>query len=148
MAPFLAIEAMARRKVTVSRGRLSLFKLGAIVTLMSFCRRLFVLVLGAFLALGLNLSIVQAGEMPVKMMMSSAMGTAGTCHTCGGGGSVPHKKMDTCNVGCVAPAIAVISQAAPAKILLASVPVPPQGSLLLGRLPSPDPLPPRSGDMG
>ena len=115
---------------------------------MSSYRRLFVLVLGAFLALGLNLSIVQAGEMPAKMMMSSAMGAAGNCHSCGDGGSVPHKKMDSCSVGCVSPAIAVIQQTAPTKVLLASVATPPQDLLLLGRLPSPDPLPPRTSDMG
>lgn len=115
---------------------------------MSSYRRLFVLLLGAFLALGLNLSIVQAGEMPAKMLMSSAMGTSGNCHTCGGDGGVPHKKMDTCSVGCVTPAIAVIPQTAPAKFFLASAPVPRQDPLRLGLLSSPDPLPPRSSDMG
>jgi hypothetical protein len=140
-------EASPRRKVTVSRGRLFCGGLVAILASMPSSRRIFILLLGALVALGMNLSVVQAGEMSAKMTMSPAMSASGNCHTCGDDGGMAHKKMDSCSFGCVTPAIAAVPQTTPAGFVQASLPVPLQDSLLLGRLSSPDPLPPRSSDL-
>lgn len=116
----------------------------AMLISMSGFRRIFVLLLGVFLALGMNLSAVQAGEMPVKMM--SGMGAAGHCNDCGDNG--PVKKMAICSFGCVAPVLAAIPQTTPMRVVQARTPLLRQASLLFGRVSSPDPYPPRSSDLG
>ena len=133
--------------VTASRDRLFFGSLIAILDSMSSSPRIFAFILGAFLALGMNLSAIRAAEMPIKMTMSSGMSVPGKCHPCGNDGGVDHKKMDACNVGCVTPTLAVVPQTIPTKLIQASIPVPLQHAVLLGRLPSPDPLPPRSSDL-
>lgn len=114
---------------------------------MSLHRRVFVLLLGAFLALGMNLSVVQAASMPVKMAMTSGMGSAGHCKDCSGNGGIA-KEMGNCSLSCATPILAAIPQTAPTKVVLIPAAVPQQGSLLLGRAFSPDPGPPRSHDIG
>ena len=113
---------------------------------MPSARRILVLLLGVFLALGMNLSAIQAGEMPVKMTMTSGMGASGHCNDCGDNGAV--KKMTICSFGCVAPVLAVIPQTAPMRVVQARTPLLRQASLLFGRVSSPDPYPPRSSDLG
>jgi hypothetical protein len=114
---------------------------------MSLSRRVFVLVLGAFLALGMSLPVVQAGSMPAKMSMSASMGMSGHCQDCGGkSGSA--KEIGGCSWGCVAPVLAVVPQSSPTRLEHIPVPVLPQDSLPLGRAFSPDPDPPRSHDLG
>ena len=104
-----------------------------------------VLLLGIFLALGMNLSAVQAGEMTVKMPATCNMTASGHSNDCGDDGAA--SKMTMCSFGCVASVVAVISQKAPAVALIAHAPLLRQSPLLLGRASSPDPFPPRSGDL-
>jgi hypothetical protein len=104
-----------------------------------------VLLLGAFLALGMSLAAVQAGEMPSKMTMTSAMGASGHCSGCGDDGGTANK-MVACSFGCVAPVLAVIPQTASTRVVQTAALLPRQDSLLFGRAPSPDPFPPRSAD--
>lgn len=106
-----------------------------------------VLLLGAFLALGMSLSAIQAGEMPAKMMtMMSGMDGSGHCNDCGDSG--PSKAMAACSFGCVTPVIAMLPQTILTRILQASAPLTRQHSLLLGGTFPPDPDPPRSCDLG
>ena len=113
---------------------------------MSWSRRIVVMFLGAFLALGMNLSAIQASEMPVKMATMSDTGMSGHCNDCGDNGAV--KKMTICSLGCVAPGLAVIPQTPPTRVVQARTPLLRQASLLFGRVSSPDPYPPRSSDLG
>ncbi len=105
-----------------------------------------VLLLGVFLALGMSLAAVQAGETSGNMTQTFGIGAPGHCNDCGDSGIA--KKMTICSFGCVAPALAVIPQTTPARVLQAQSSLLPQDSLLFGRAFSPDPLPPRSGDHG
>lgn len=114
---------------------------------MSLSRRIFVLLLGAFLALGMNLSVVQAARMPVEMAMASGMDGAGHCKDCGDTGGMA-KAMGSCSLSCATPILAVIPQTAPTKVVLVPAAIPQRDSLLLGRAFSPDPGPPRSHDIG
>jgi hypothetical protein len=114
---------------------------------MLLSRRVFVLLLGVFLAVGTSLPVVQAASMPVSMTMTSGMGMAGHCKDCGDkGGTV--KEMGGCNLGCAAPVLAVIPQSAPTRLVHVPRAVLQQDSLLIGTLFSPDPGPPRSHDIG
>jgi hypothetical protein len=114
---------------------------------MSLPRRVFVLLLGAFLALGMSLPVVQAANMPPNTTMTSGMGASGHCPDCGGKGGVA-KEMGGCSFGCAAPMLAVIPQAASTRLVSVSAPTPQRYLLLLGRACSPDPDPPRSPDIG
>jgi hypothetical protein len=80
------------------------------------------------------------------MMMMSEMGSSGHCSDCGNDGTA--QKMATCSFGCVAPVLAVIPQTAPTRVLQAAAPLLRKATRLLGRALSPDPYPPRSGDLG
>jgi hypothetical protein len=119
----------------------------AMLATMSASRRVFVLLLGTFLALGMSLSAVQAGVMPAKMTMMAGMGAPGHCDDCGDKGGVG-KAATPCTIACVAPVLAVIAQTAPTKVVHAPALLPRQDSLLLGRAFSPDPGPPRARDIG
>ena len=119
----------------------------AMLTLMLFSRGVFVLLLGAFLALGMSLSAVQAGIMPATMGMTSGMGAPGHCNDCGDKGGMA-KEMGHCSLSCATPILAVIPQTSPAKVAHLPASVPEQDSLLLGKVFSPDPGPPRSYDNG
>src|SRR5882757_4234568 len=110
---------------------------------MLLSRRVLVLLLGSFLALGMSLSAVQAGAMPAAMGMASNMGASGHCNDCGDKGGMA-KEMGHCSLSCAAPVLAVIPQTSPTKIAHLPASVPQQASLLLGRAFSPDPGPPRS----
>jgi hypothetical protein len=114
---------------------------------MSLFRRVFVLVLGAFLALGMSLPVVRAANMPVKMTMTSGIGISGHCKDCGDKGGAS-RDMGSCSLGCAAPVLAVIPQISPTRLEHISAPVLRQDSLLLGRAFSPDPDPPRCHDIG
>src|SRR5262245_48877029 len=114
---------------------------------MSLPRRVFVLLLGAFLALGMSLPVVQAATMPVSMTMTAGMKASGHCNDCGGKSGMA-KEMGNCSLGCAAPVLAVIPQALPTRVIHLAVSLPQQDSLLLGRAFSPDPDPPRSHDNG
>jgi hypothetical protein len=109
-------------------------------------RRIFVLLLGALLALGLSLPVVQAANMPATMTMAAGM-ASGHCNDCGDKGGMA-KEMGNCSLGCAAPVLAVVPQTSPTKVALLPASVPQQDSLLLGRAFSPDPGPPRSHDNG
>jgi hypothetical protein len=114
---------------------------------MSLSRRVFVLLLGAFLALGMSLPVVRATNMPVKMTMTSGMGIADHCKDCGDKGGAG-RDMGSCSLGCAASVLAVIPQTSPTRLEDIPAPVLRQDSLLLGRAFSPDPDPPRSYDIG
>jgi hypothetical protein len=110
-------------------------------------RRIFFLLLGASLALGMSLPVVQAANMPATMTMAAGMGASGHCSDCGDKGGMA-KEMGSCSLGCAAPVLAVVPQTSPTKVVLLPASVPQQDSLLLGRAFSPDPGPPRSHDNG
>jgi hypothetical protein len=114
---------------------------------MSLPRRVFVLLLGAVLSLGMSLPVVQAASMPVNMTMTSGMDASGHCPDCGAKGGTG-KEMGSCNSVCAAPILAVIPQIVPTRLVLISAPALQQDSLLLGRASSPDPDPPRFPDIG
>lgn len=108
-----------------------------------------VVLLGVFLALGMSLSVVQAGGMAAKMALAAGMADSGTgtCSTCGGGGD------DTGSVACTATCTAGHG---PAVVSSGSLPVGhdasaapfPQERSLRGRCSSPEPYPPRSFVLG
>jgi|SRR5690349_19339238 hypothetical protein len=114
---------------------------------MSPWRRVFVLLLGVFLALGMSLPAVQAMDMPAKMTMAGGMGMSGHCKDCGDKGGTA-KEMSGCSLGCATPVLAVIPQTSPTQVVLLSPVLPQQAPLLLGRGFSPDPDPPRLSDNG
>ncbi len=114
---------------------------------MSLSRRFLVLMLGAILALGMSLSAVRAGEMPVKMSMMAAAGMTGHCKACGDKDGAA-KVTAPCTIGCAAPVLAVIPQTAPMKLVHERASLPEQDPLVLGRISSPDPDPPRSDNLG
>jgi hypothetical protein len=113
---------------------------------MSLQRQIFVLLVGAFVGLGISLSAIQAGEMTTKMSAMSGMDGSAKCNDCGDNG--PSKAMTACSFGCVTPVFAMLPQVTPAKILPASTPLVRQHSLLRGGTFSPDPDPPRSNNLG
>jgi hypothetical protein len=120
----------------------------AMLCSMSLPRRVFVLLLGAFLALGMSLPAVQAAGMPpASMSMTSGMGVPGHCKDCGDSGTVA-KEMGSCSSGCAAPVLAVLPQTSPTKVAPLPTSVIRQDSLLPGRAFSPDPGPPRAHDNG
>jgi len=113
---------------------------------MSSHRRLFVVLLGVFMALGMSLSAVRAATMPAAMTMTSTMSAPGHCNGCGDSGTA--SKMTSCSIGCVAPMLAVTPQTAPATFLFTSAPPVRRDSLLVGRVTRPDTGPPRISDLG
>jgi hypothetical protein len=114
---------------------------------MSPSRRVFVLLLGIFVVLGMSLSAVQAGEMSVKMTAMSGTGATGHCKSCGEEGGTA-KKMTSCGLGCITPGLALTPQMAPATFLFTSAPPVRRDSLLVGRVTPPDTGPPRISDLG
>ena len=113
----------------------------AILDLMSLSRRVIVLLLGAFLALGMSLPVVQAAS------MTGGMDKAGHCKDCGAKGGMA-KEMGGCSLSCATPVLAVIPQTAPTRLEQIPALVLRQDSLLFGRAFSPEPGPPRSHDIG
>ena len=117
----------------------------AILDFMSLSRRVIVLLLGAFLALGMSLPIVQAASMPGNM--TGGMDKAGHCKDCGAKGGMA-KEMGGCSLSCATPVLAVIPQTAPTRLEQIPALVLRQDSLLFGWAFSPEPGPPRSHDIG
>lgn len=110
-------------------------------------RQIFALVLGALIALGLNLSAVQASDMSMKMAMASAMAGSGhgDCHGCADKPDAGAKTM-TCVSTCVAPLLAVLPQGLPSTVHVVSTLSPVPSPFLPGRIASPEPFPPRPSD--
>jgi hypothetical protein len=126
-------------------------------------RQVFTWMLGALLALGMNLSAVQAGG-PVakmtavqmsmakmtmaKMAMVDGSATAkhGDCQRCGDTPGTDAKKM-SCASACVAPVLAILPQSLPLTRAVTALPSPTDLPLLLGGATSPDPSPPRRGNL-
>jgi hypothetical protein len=111
-------------------------------------RRVFALVLGLFVALGMSLSAVQASDMAVKMALASDMGDAGShgCTGCGGGDDGA-ANAGPCLPGCTAPMFAVMpptSDTMVAQVCHLSLPMAPASQ---SRASSPDPYPPRFHDL-
>ena len=103
-------------------------------------KRIFALLLGALLIVGLNLSAIRAADLQLQTMLAGC--DMGDHHDCGDGGS-SHKAMN-CNSFCQAVCVAVLpgneimtySSARTAELPVQVLPA--------GRLSAPDPLPPRS----
>jgi hypothetical protein len=106
-------------------------------------RNLLVLLLGVFLALGLSLSTVQAGEMAVKMTLASDMGSPGSGGCSGCGGDDGNAQAGACHPICTVAAAAVLPLGPIVAIATSDPPVPPFGPVTPGRSSAPDPSPPR-----
>lgn len=108
-------------------------------------RQLFILLLGGLLAFGVSVSVIQAGDMTMKMAMTSNMDASGQdgCGGCGGG-DIGDAGANACASVCT-----VLTYAMTATGFVVGD-VPPSGSpfpthqLSFGRSSSPDPDPPRS----
>lgn len=112
-------------------------------------RRVFTLLLGVFLALGMSLSVVQASDMTAKMAMTSGMSDSGQggCDACGGGDG--NTNAGTCMPMCTAghgPAVVFLgSYFSALHAVVSSVSY--EGRCH-GLASAPDPYPPRSIDLG
>lgn len=112
-------------------------------------RRGFALLLAAFVAAGLSLSVVQAGSMAVKMDMSASMDMShgGDCAGCPDD-SIDGKGMVACPSLCVMSAVGLAPQAPALLIAVFPARLSPHGfSLLRGQHTPPDPYPPRAGNL-
>lgn len=113
-------------------------------------RRILALVLGVFLALGMNLSAVQASEMAVQMAMTSDDGSSGQgeCDGCGGSGD------DSADAVSCAPMLNCSGMAAVLPMergLMApqsTEAFSPVASVAHSLIAPPDPYPPRPPDLG
>jgi hypothetical protein len=108
-------------------------------------RKVFALVLAAFVAAGLGLSAVQASDMAVKMSMSSDMDMSheGGCAPCPDEGSDGGKMF--CPPLCVVPVFALAPQGLSAVAGASPSRIQPAPCIFLhGRQQSPDPYPPRT----
>lgn len=114
-------------------------------------RRVFALLLGAFLALGMSLSVVQASDMTVKMISSvsdmGAAGQGGGCDGCGGGDE-GKAKIGACLSVCMTSAFAVLPSASPVKVVQTSDLPLRRHAVSWGSSAPPDPYPPRSSNLG
>ncbi|RJT28167.1 hypothetical protein D3227_34885 [Mesorhizobium waimense] len=111
-------------------------------------RKVFALLLAAFVAAGLSLSAVQASDMAVKMGMSSGMDMSGDGDCSGCPEQAPDGKgMTACPSVCVVPVVALPPQISSAEVAV-SLPrlSPPLFPVLYGRHAPPDPYPPRPTD--
>jgi hypothetical protein len=116
-------------------------------------RQALILLLAVLVTLSMSLSLVQASTMSAmgdmtprvsKMMMGgSGHNTCKDCTKTGDGA-----KVVTCGSGCVPPVIAPLAQIGAAAPLLAPIPPIKWHSLLHGRVPAPNPYPPRLDDLG
>lgn len=108
-------------------------------------RRLVILLLGVFVALGVSLSAVQSGDMTVKMAVSVDMdgGGHGGCESCPGGDD---DGAAGCVAGCTVAAFAVLPASSGDKALQAPDLTLPVLRNERGTVFSPDPYPPRLSD--
>lgn len=106
-------------------------------------RQLVALVLGAFLALGMGVSALQAGEMAVKTAAASDTDASGkgVCADCGGADE--DVDVSPCLPVCTAPAPAVLSSGATVQGAQASSAPIPESRSSTGWIFSPDPYPPK-----
>jgi hypothetical protein len=111
-------------------------------------RKLLVLLLGAFLALGLGLSAVQAGEMAVKMTLASDMGMPGNDGCSGCGGDDGNAKTGACHPVCTVAATAVLSSGPVVALTVPDAPFPALSPVFASHASSPDPSPPRGRVLG
>jgi len=112
-------------------------------------RQIFALLLGVFVALGMNLSAVRASGMAAKMIVTPGMGTSGhgDCRGCEGGDSGGAKAM-ACGSICIAPVIALPPQTFSMSVFPARAMSLRQYPHPHDRASPPDPYPPRPGDLG
>ncbi|HEY3145067.1 MAG TPA: hypothetical protein VGJ75_01895 [Dongiaceae bacterium] len=107
-------------------------------------RRVYMLMLGLLLALGMSLSVVQAGAMAAGMAMSAqqmsanGMGDCSSCKDSPGGA-----KSMVCDAACTAAVIATMPQLAVLMIRLPAEHPLFQSSMLSGWTASPNPHPPK-----
>jgi hypothetical protein len=116
------------------------------MTRVSF-RRLSVLVLGLLVALGMGLSVVQAGTMATKMATAGHMASSSSdgCGQCGDQPGGTNKIV--CEATCVAPAAATLPQFLAVTFDRATVFPWWRSARLAGLTASPDPSPPRPIDL-
>lgn len=109
--------------------------------------RVFALFLGAFLALGMGWSAVQAGDMTVKMALASDMSDSGQggCDACGGGDD-GNTNGGNCMPVCTASGPALPPTTFVTLAMTLEDPSTPGIGLPPGRGSTPDPYPPRSTD--
>lgn len=108
-------------------------------------RQMFVLLLMVFVTVGMDVSVVQASDMAVKMAMTSDMNSSSGHDGCNGCDASGKTKAVVCTVSCVTP----VSVAFERIGSLADIPVAltlsrPAAVVLLGKTSPPDPFPPRS----
>jgi hypothetical protein len=106
--------------------------------------------LAVLVTVGLSLSVVQAGDMAMKISVGATMADPGhgDCHDCNGGDAGKIKTM-TCAPICAPPVAAMSSDVTPLVVGETRVAlVLPVDEFRNGGLPPPDPYPPRSADIG
>jgi hypothetical protein len=107
-------------------------------------RRVYVLMLGLFVALSMSLSAVQASSMAMGMPMPGHQMSADGMGDCSACKDIPGTaKMMQCDATCVAPATAILPQS-PTLLFARPVDRPvSQGLILSGWTASPNPHPPQ-----
>ncbi len=113
-------------------------------------RQILTLLLAVLVTLSMSLSIVQAstmtatmGDMPPTMTKMIMGGSGhGTCKDCTKGGEGSSKAI-ACGPVCVTPMTAMLPLDFSTAFTRASVPLMKPYSLLYGKVPAPDPYPPR-----
>jgi hypothetical protein len=112
-------------------------------------RQLLVALLAILVTLGMTFSVVQATTMAAMNDMTSTMakrmmGGHKTCGDCPGGEDAA--KAIACGSACVSPMVATLPPTASAPARLPSLISIKRESLRQGRVPAPDPYPPRPAD--
>lgn len=154
MGPVRCVKVL--RLVRTSSGGWSQFRVlscqgfAAILDAMSrwSARQIVVLLLAVFVAVGLGLSAVQAGDMTVKMAMASDMADSSheDCQGCPMDGG-DDGAMASCSLACTAPVSALLPKAPTVATTSAPRPRLAAYPVLSGRTARPDPYPPRSSDL-
>ena len=113
-------------------------------------RQLLVLILAVLVTAGMGLSAVEASQMTVKMAIAADMGMAGHdgCPGCPDGNGNNGMKAMPCAALCAAPLLAVLPQAEPIGLITMASADPLVMPVLHGRVPTSDPVPPRTTDIG
>lgn len=109
-------------------------------------RHVLTILLGVFVALGMNLSAVQASDMAIKMtnMSSSiAMADHGNCDGCGGGNDIDAKGTTSCVSICVTPVVGLLPAKGSARVFVLTAFQSPESPALFSRASPPEPYPPR-----
>jgi len=90
----------------------------------------------------MSLSAVQAGDITLKMATHMGAAGHGACNKCGADGA----KLSSCALACTVPVLTAFLQAVVLPLVPSLVPTLPQDALARGRMPAPDPHPPKSID--